>query len=168
MLEMSKKLVSRIFRRGAWRVLPRLLALMLLFTHQSWAGAVCFCEHEGEHQHDCSQVAHHCDSSMAAHHGDWHGDRDANSSMPCSEEERTLVQGDQLDSLPQSVRLGCHSLPPTDAQALSVSSPIPVQIVPIQPFNDFSLAGTSAFASTKVVYPPHSRPLYLTLSCLLI
>lgn len=168
MWEMRGKLVGRIFRRGAWRALPRLLALILFFTHQSWAGAICFCEHEGEHQHDCSQVAHHCDSSMAAHHGDWHGDRDANSSMPCSEEEWTPAQENQLDSLPQSARLFCHSLPPVEVQAVSVSSPIPVPVITTPQLDDFVLPGAAVSAAIKVFYPPRARPLYLTLSCLLI
>lgn len=168
MREMSKKPVSRMLGRGAWRSLLRLLALMLFFTHQSWAGAVCFCEHEGEHQHDCSQTAHHCDSSMAAQHGDWHRDRDAISSMSCSEEEWVPAQENQPDSLPQSARLCCHPLPPVEVQAVSVSSPIPVPVITTPQLDDFVLPGAAASAAIKVVYPPRARPLYLTLSCLLI
>ena len=166
MRKMSKKLVSRIFSRGAWRLLPRLLALMLIFTQQSWAGVVCFCEHEGEHQHDCPQIAHHCDSSMAAQRGDW--DCDAISSMSCSEEEWTPAQENQFDSLPQSAGLCRHSLPPVEVQAVSVSSPIPVSVVITPKLDDFVLPGAVASAAINVVYPPRARPLYLTLSCLLI
>ena len=164
MREMSKKPVSRIFSRGAWRSPLRLLALMLLFTHQSWAGAVCFCEYEGKHQHDCSQGAYHCDSSMATQYGD----RDVNSSISCPEEEGKPAQENQLDSLPQSVRLCCHSLPPVEVQAVSVSSPIPVPVITTPQLDDFVLPGAVASASVKIVYPPRARPLYLTLSCLLI
>jgi hypothetical protein len=121
--------------------LMRGIALLLLFTHQSWASVICNCVDESGSQHACCHTGRRPECAAEA--------PDAN-------------------SLPQETEMCCHLSPQAEAQTFSITTPtfIPAE----NQLQGVGTLVATAFTPeyTGALPPSRSRPLYLTHSSLLI
>ena len=156
--------VSRI----NWRALMRGSLLLLLFTHQSWAGIVCHCALQGsaqnDSQHQCHHAAHLSKSTLGTEQevlADHH-------STSCSGESTAIPNGG-IETSPQGATVCCcHATPSAEVQAVSVLSQSDVPGDSTPPLISFGALRTSTSEYIGLHQPLHSRPLYLTLSSFLI
>ena len=150
--------------RTAWRRLAQGIAILFLLTHQGWDGIVCHCRQEDDAQmaHACCLAAHHSGSAVST---EQMGEV-THESAPCSE-EGAPGNDDQFGALPQSAMVCCHDAPQAEQNAaISLQETAPV--VSTQPL-------VSLYSSSDGVFIPYqfhqlyrTRPLYLSISCLLI
>jgi hypothetical protein len=117
------------------------IALLLLFTHQSWASAICNCADESGSQHACCHTGRgqECDAEAS-----------------------------DTNSQPQEAEMCCHLSPQAEPQTFSITTPI---FVPAESHLQgvgslVALIFTPEY--TGVLPSSRSRPLYLTHSSLLI
>jgi hypothetical protein len=121
--------------------LMRGIALLLLFTQQSWAIVICDCADESVSHHAYCHTSrgHECDS-----------------------------EAPETTSQPQEAEMCCHLAPQAEAQTFFITTPI---FTPAEDhFQGVGTLLATAFtpAYTGVLPSSRSRPLYLTHSSLLI
>jgi hypothetical protein len=117
------------------------IALLMLFTNQSWTRVICNCADES--------VSHH-----ACHHT---GKR-----FECG------AEAPEMNCLPQETEICCRLSPQAEAQTFSITTPVFVSAENhLQAFGTF-VATASAPEYTGVLPSSRTRPLYLTHSSLLI
>ena len=170
----------KVFRQRRGRKLMPVFAFLLLFTHQTWAGALCFCEPVGKVPHSgCHTMQSPVQSIEEASHSGCHtahvpGQTTApppevatpQSTHHCSEAESPLAaaQSGQL----HSTMICCHLQPDAEAQAVPVTAQNQGLIVATLPFIHFGAQPDSAPLPDNFHHPHQKRPLYLSYSCLLI
>ncbi|MGH9835182.1 MAG: hypothetical protein ACREBD_15960 [Blastocatellia bacterium] len=146
-----------------WRVLMRASVLLLLFTHQSWAGVFCDCTHQDESQHVCCHTAQHNHIAAEMHQEGL----EAEASSHCESEEATTPDS-QFENSQQSATICCYAAPQTDLQGVALTSPNPQtaeESFPLVHINARTIPATAYFN----IHPQHhNRPLYLAFSCWLI
>ena len=127
-------------RASLW-ALMRGIALLLLFTHQSWASVICNCAEESESHHAC-----------------------------CHAGRRPECAADAPDtnSLPQETERCRHLSPQAEAQTFSITTPtfVPAENRLLAFGTPVATAFTPEYIG--VLKQSRSRPLYLTHSSLLI
>jgi hypothetical protein len=163
-IEEEKKLIRQkvrigtTFARTASLALARGFALLLLFTHQSWAGVICICERQDAPGHACYRLARHDNPAVETSEelSDTH-------SSHCKGRE-AMSPGAQFDYSPQGVERRCQSAQEDGAQApitsptkqLPIATPAPVYID----------AHTFIAAASIRIHPQRrNRLLYLAFSC---
>jgi hypothetical protein len=121
--------------------LMRGIALLLLFTHQSWAGVICNCADESGSPHACCHTGRR---------------------LECA------AEAPETNSLPQETEMCCHLSPQAEAQTFSITTPI--FILAENHLHGVGTLMATAFTPeyTGVLPSSRSRPLYLTHSSLLI
>jgi hypothetical protein len=133
------------FSKASLWALLRGIALLLLFTNLSWgwalASVICNCADESGSQHAC-----------------------------CYTDRRLECATEALDtnSLTQETEMCLHLWPQAEAQTISITTPI---FIPAENhFQGVGILVAMAFTPeyTGVLPSSRSRPLYLTLSSLLI
>jgi hypothetical protein len=173
--------IIKAFRQRRWRKLMSVLVLLLLFTNQTWAGGLCFCESEGKAPNsDCHTMLPLDKPKAEAPHSGCHtahvpGQTTATplevATPPlthhCSDAESSLADA-QPGQLTHSTMICCHLQPDAEAQAVPVTAQNQVLIVAILPFIHFGARPNSAPLSHTFHHPHQKRPLYLSYSCLLI
>jgi hypothetical protein len=136
---------------------------VLLFTHQVWAGIVCYCVSEIESQRVCRQTVHHSEHVAVMDREDV----DQHSSIPCTE-EITLAFDDDSIIAPQGTESCCYRAPQAEVQTAEIALLNPVNAENVLPaFNIIALKAIAS-GSIYVLKSSHSRPFYLTHSALLI
>jgi hypothetical protein len=134
--------------------------LLLLFTHQAWAGIIFHCAHESESQHVCCQTAHHSEHTAGT-------DAHTLSSAPCSDESEPPSDGHRRIA-PQGEEGCCYLSSQAEAQTVAISLLNPVPVEDVAPVFDVTGLKTSMIECVCVSKRRRSRPLYLTHSSLLI
>src|SRR5262249_5454689 len=163
-IEEEKKLTRQKTRIGttfsctASRALARGFVLLLLFTHQSWAGIICLCNRPDASKHACCRLALHNNPAVDTSDGvsDTH-------SSHCKGREAT-APGAQFDYSPLGVEKRCQWSQEDVAQAaitsptkqLPVGAPAPVYI---------DAHTFIAPASIRIHPQRRNRLLYLAFSC---
>ena len=172
--------IIKAFRQGQGRKLMPVLVLLLLFTHQTWAGGLCLCEPEGKAPHSgCHTMQSPVQSIDEASHSGCHTTHfsdQTTQAMPedatplsthhCSESESSLA-----DAQPGQLHITmicCHLQPDAEAQAIPVTAQNQGLIVATLPFIHFGAQSNSAPLPDNFHHPHQRRPLYLSHSCLLI
>jgi len=129
------------FGKASLWTLMRGIALLLLFTHQSWAGVICNCADESGPHHACRHT----------------GQR-----LECG------TEAPELNRLPQETEMCCDLSAQAEAQPFSITTPtfIPTE----NRLQAFGMPVATAFTPeyTGVLRLSRSRQLYLTHSSLLI
>lgn len=162
-----------ILKKTRWTLAWGII-FFLLSTQQTWAAAACFCEHQNEREAKSCRMRHPTFPVKTHHdhggmrHAETHHGYDSHLFVVDADTEGTDdgTAGDQACA-PLPGFCSCCQAPP---QAAVSAASFPVQaLVPVRaysPVTDFGKPKT--LAPVKRPEPPHSRPLYLTLSCLLI
>jgi len=124
------------FSKASLWALTRGIALLLLFTHQSWANAICNCADENGSQHACCHAGQRLESAAEA---------------------------PEMNSLPREAEICCHLSPQAEAQTFSTTTPI---FIPAEnrlqgEGTPVAIAFTPEY--TGVLPSSRSRPLYLWL-----
>ena len=129
------------FSKASLWALMRGIALLLLFTHQSWAGIICNCADESG-----SQDAY-CHSDQR---------------LECA------AEASEMNSPPQETKMCCHLSPQAEAQTFSTTTPtfVPAENRLLAFGTPVATAFTPEYSG--VLQQSRSRPLYLTHSSLLI
>src|SRR5262245_5192275 len=117
------------------------IALLMLFTNQSWARVICNCADESGSHHAC----HHT------------GQR-----LECA------AEAPDMNCLPQETEMCCHLSPQAEAQTFSITTPVFVPAENRIQAIGTSVATASVPEYAGVLSSSRSRPLYLTHSSLLI
>jgi len=169
MWQVTKAGFASLTSRVAWRRLAHGVAIVFFLTHQAWAGVICHCQHENGAQQGL-QIAHaFC---LSAHHpGSASSTQQAGEtshlSASCSEEGAPGTD-DQLGALPQSAMVCCHPAPQAEVQGITIPLQDPESIVTTQQFVSLDALAVSVPTYQNSDQPHYTRPLYLSLSCLLI
>jgi hypothetical protein len=151
---------SKAFRQARWGALMRGILLSLLFTHQAWAGIICYCSIESESQHSCCQTAHHPPFSAGAA-------ADIRHSTPCSD-ERAPLPGDQRKGASEGEEACCYVSPQAEGRTVEVSLSNHAPVEDVSQVFDVTGVKTSISEWVPILKPHPSRPLYLTHSAFLI
>lgn len=162
-LKRHKSQIGATFIRATSGALMRVTVLLLLFTHQSWAGVICGCTRQDDSQHTCCPTAEHNDTAAEIHQGGL----DAPASSHCPSEGATTPDF-QFENLPQCATMCCYVAPQTDAQGVTVSSPNPQTVEDTLPLVHINAQTIPEPASFNTHQQHHKRPLYLAFSCWLI
>lgn len=142
-MPLARRMTKPGFSKDSLWGLMRGIALLLLFTNQSWASVICNCADANGSQHTCC----HSHASRGHHCG--------------SEGIETKIQ-------PQEAEMCCHLSPQAEEQTFSITAS---SFPPAESY--LQGAGTlvpRAFTSESAGVAPSARyrPLYLTHSSLLI
>jgi hypothetical protein len=129
-LTRQKARIRATFARSASRALAHGFALLLLFTHQSWAGIICICNRQDASGHACCRLARHDNPAVETSE-----DVSDTHSSHCKGRE-AMAPGAQFDYSPQGVERRCQSAQEDGAQVaitsptkqLPVATPAPVYI----------------------------------------
>lgn len=173
--------IIKVFRQRQWRKTLPVFVLLLLFTHQTWAGGLCLCKPEGKVSHSGCHTMQLPDQAMdeappsgchTAHFPEQSTqampeDATPQSTQHCSETQ-SLVADAQPEKLAHSTMICCRLQPNTEAQAIPVTAQNQGLIVATLPFNHFGAQSNSAPLPDNFHHPHQKRPLYLSYSCLLI
>ena len=169
--QVAKARFAPLTSRTTWRRLAQGVAILLLLTHQAWAGVVCICQHNDGLQ-QAAQMAHVC--SAARHHSDVraeHTGEVADSSAAYSEEGAPgtddRCSGNQSCTLLQGAMVCCPDVPQAEQNAtISLQKPAPV----ISNRSLVSIKGQSVpvFIHYNFHQLYRTQPLYLSFSCFLI
>jgi hypothetical protein len=159
------------FSRNSWQALTKALVLLLVFSHQVWAGHICHCNSQTGAHHAGFHAAQHPTSMASVQREDLR----IHSSHHCAEEEKPAiadkekaVTGKHFDQLPQSVIACCQGSSQLEVAAVSVSPPSQTPLINVLPPTNVG-AQTNLTPAPFTIHPLHpSRPLYLSFSCLLI
>lgn len=166
------------FTRISRRALGLGLVLSVLFLQQSFAAALCLCDHETPHfafsqceQQDAIPTeAHdtgmHGETPAEMHHAGMHHEKSEVHESSPSSEAATVTAGQVGGGSPPSAFSCCHGRPQADVPAASMSVQTPVAVEETTPLTISDARAT--FISSRVSIPPRSRPIYLSLSCFLI
>lgn len=144
-------------------MLLRGIALLLLFTQQSWAVIICHCVPKNESQHACCLTARHSEHTAGMHYED----ADTHTSGSCLD-ERSPASDDDLSGAPQGTGMCCQLAQQAEIQAISISLSNPLPAENSLSVLNVALLMASAPEYIGILQPPRSRPLYLTHSSLLI
>ena len=152
----------RVFRRRRWRILMPMFVL-LLFSNQTWADCLCFCEQDVEVSRSGWNTTHFPDQNTRA----MPEDAARQSTHHCSGAESPIAYA-QSGQLTHSTMICCRLQPDVEAQAIPVTTPTHVPNVATLPFIYFGAQFKSAPLRDNFHHPHQKRPLYLSYSCLLI
>ena len=177
-------------KRPASRAIVLLIVFALISLQQAWAAALCTCDHDNKPQTEVSHCSHHetvpaeqSDSTMhtGMDHASMH--HHSGSAMHDHSGMREETAGGKRDTIqseagarvvdgrsnnPQPITLSCcQTQPRADLPVVSFSAqqePLEFETAPLQ------LDSVLQFAphSLNLFKPPRSRPVYLTVSSLLI
>jgi hypothetical protein len=166
-------------RRLASRTIGLVIVLALIFLQQAWAAALCTCDHDNKPQAEVS----HCNRHKAAPAGQFdstmHAEMDhasmhhhSGSAMHVQSAMREETAGDTRETIQSEagtrVADGQSNNPqPIDLPAVSFSAqqePLEFESAPLP----LDSSPQIALHSLKLFKPPRSRPVYLTVSSLLI
>ena len=154
--------IGTTFIGAASRALARGFLLLLLFPHQSLAGAICSCNHPGESEHACCRRAKHDNPAVETHleGSDTH-------SSHCASREAPAPCAD-FDYPSHGVGVCCQSAQDADAQAVAVSATEQLPVEKLLP--PVWIDAQTIIAPASVHIHPHRQnlPLYLAFSCWLI
>ncbi len=158
-LTRQKAQIGITFIRTASRMLACGFVLLLLFTHQSWAGVICNCNHPDESEHACCHRAQHDNPAVETYQegSDTH-------SSHCKSRE-AMAPGAQFDYSPQGVKRCCHSAHEDDAQAVIISSTKQLPVKSALPPVHIGAQTIIAPASIYIHPQRRNRLLYLAFSC---
>jgi hypothetical protein len=155
----QKTRIGTTFARTASRALARGFVLLLLFTHQSWAGVICICNRPDASGHACGRRTRHDNPAVEPREEG----SDSHSSH-CKGRE-AVATGAQFDYSPQGVKRRCQSVQEDGAQAV-ITSPtkqLPVNNPPAPVYID---AQTTIAPASICVHPQRqNHSLYLAFSC---
>lgn len=159
------------FSRNAWQALMKTLVLLLVFSHQAWAGNICHCDPQIGAQH----AGCHEEQRSTAMASVQQEDLMTYSSHHCAEEEKPViadkekaVAGKHFNQLPQSVITCCQASSQVEAEAVSAAPPSQAPLINVLPPTNVG-AQTNLTPAPFTIHPLHpTRPLYLSFSCLLI
>lgn len=155
----QKAQIGTTFIRAASRALTRGFVLLLLFSHQAWAGAICGCNCLDGGGHACRRLARR-DNPAVETYQEGSGTHSSN----CASLE-TLASGAQFDNSTHGVKVCCHSAQGAGAQTVAVSSmkqlPMEKLLSPVRIDAQTTVAPVSVY-----IHPQRrDRPLYLAFSC---
>ncbi len=159
--------------RNAWQVLSRAMVLLLLLTHQSWAGSVCLCSPQVTSQSaGCQATQHSISTSKPEEHSESfsssHCAKEEDGAVASLSEQETAIT-DSRSSQPTEQVVSCCRAPALhEAEAAYVSSPNQAPAINILPSIYLSNQTNQAPAAFTIHHRHHTRPLYLAFSCLLI
>lgn len=153
-----------IFSKSIWRMLLSGVALLLLFTHQSYAGVICRCDHHVGSAHGCHEASHVSGSASPS----VQEESDTHSRHSCAA-ENAVASDTQPVGVSKQSEVCCLSRRPVIAEIVTVSrqdiAPVIFNILPlVLP----EAPKTGSPASSGEPDPPRSRLLYLALSCFMI
>ena len=155
----QKAQIGITFIRAASRALARGSVLLLLFSHQVWAGAVCGCNHLDGGGHACNRMARRDNHAIGTYPED-----SGTHSSHCARPE-TLAPGAQFDNSTHGVKMCCQSAQNAGEQTVAVSStkqlPMENLLSPVRT----GAQTTVASASVSIHTQRRDRPLYLAFSC---
>jgi hypothetical protein len=162
-LTWQKAQTGTAFIHTPWRALMRGFVLLLLLTHQPWAGVICAFTYQDDSHAGCS-AAQRNDITTEARQGV----PDAHTLSHCASDEGPIPDP-QFDNLPQSGLACCSGAPQADAMEVTISSPKPTPVennpLPVHTGAPKNLTP----ALTGAIHPQRrQRPIYLSLSCWLI
>jgi hypothetical protein len=149
--------------KSSFWMLMRGSFFVLLFTHQVWAGIICYCAGEIESQSVCRQTIHHPEhiAGMDVE------DVDQHSSSSCTDEIKLKSEDDSIN-VPQGIESCCYRAPHGEVRTAQIALLNPVNAEHVLPvFNAIELKAIAS-RCIYVLKSPHSRPFYLTHSSLLI
>lgn len=157
---------KRIIMSAARRALIIGVTLSLFSAQVAWAAAACLCNHQTE-----SEIRYcHCEHQRAPAHESHHGvisheNSDSHFTTPHSGNGATkdAVRGN--DSLP-SAAICCRLNPPASEPVIPVAVQEPGAVEEVGPITVHEPSVTTVPAG--IDRPPRSRPIYLSLSSLLI
>src|SRR5215510_9690952 len=111
-LTRQKARIGTTFASTASRALARGFVILLLFTHQSWAGVICICNRQGASGHACCRLALHDNPAVETIEAgsDTH-------STHCRRRD-AVAPGANFDYPPQGVKSRCQSVQEVAAQAV--------------------------------------------------
>lgn len=179
-------------KRLASRTIGLVIVLALISLQQAWAAALCTCDHDNKPQTEVSNCTHHeaapaeqSDSAMHDHAGMDHASMHHHSGSAMHDQSgmREETAGDKRETIeseagptitygqsnnPQPITLSCcQAQPKADLPSVSFSAqqePLEFESVPLQ----LDSAPQIAPHSLNLFKPPGVRPIYLTVSSLLI
>ena len=162
MTKQTRKTRSRDFFSTTVPALLRGMAVLLLFTHQAWAGVVCCGANEIESEQSCHQTCEeHCSSlGPVAESGE-------HRAVALAEDAKPSVEACFIDQS-QDVPLYCQFSLPAEPQRpiTSASNQTPLETG----FAFFAVEPVvaSAQAGSYPLPPSRSRPIFLITSCFII
>lgn len=159
----QKAQIGTTFIRATSRALTRGIVLLLLLTHQSWAGVFCKCTHQDKSQHTCCSAARRNETAAQMRQEGLV----AHAPPHCASEEATTPDS-QFKNLLQSAMKCCSAAPQSDAQGVAVPLPNPPIVKNTLPLVFINGQTPTEPAFFNVHPQRHKRPIYLSLSCLLI
>ena len=173
--------IIKAFRQRQWRKLVSVLVLLLLFTHQTWAGGLCFCEPEGKAPNSgCHTMLPPDKPKAEAPHSGCHTAHFPGRTTvampevatPQSTHRRSEAEppAAQPEKLANSTMICCHLQPDAEAQAIPVTARNQGPILTTLPIIHCGAQPNSAPLPDNFHHPHQhqKRPLYLSYSCLLI
>ena len=157
-LARQKARVGNTFARTPSRALARGFVLLLLFTHQSWAGVICICNRPDASGQACRRLARRNNPAVETSEevSDTH-------SSHCKGRE-AMAPGAQFDYSPQGVERRCQSAQEDGAQAAITS---PTKQLPIAISAPVYIDAHTFVAPASIQIHPQrrNRLLYLAFSC---
>lgn len=165
--------IIKAFRQRQWRKLVSVLVLLLLFTHQTWAGSLCFCEPEGKAPNSgCHTMLPPDQPRVESPHPGCHTAAMLEVATPQHRrlEAEPPVADAQLGNMANSTMICCHLQPDAEAQTISVTAANQRPILATLPIIHCGAQPNSAPLPDNFHHPHQhqKRPLYLSYSCLLI
>jgi len=157
-LTRQKARIGTTFASTASRALARGVALLLLFTPQTWAGVICICNRPDASGHACCRLTRHVNPAIETS-----GEVSDTHSSHCKGRE-AMAPGAQFDHSQQCVERRCQSSQEDGAKA-AITSPttrLPVAI-PAPVYID---AQTFIAPASIHIHPQRrNRLLHLAFSC---
>jgi hypothetical protein len=162
-LNWQKAQTGTAFIHAPWRALMRGFALLLLLTHQPWAGVICAFTYQDDSHAGCSAAQRKDITAEARQEVS-----DSHTSSHCASEEAPVPVA-EFDNSPQNALACCSGAPQADALAVAVSSPKPMPVENAPPPIHTGAQKNPTPALTGAIHPQRrQRPIYLSLSCWLI
>jgi hypothetical protein len=152
-----------LFRPRRWRRLMPVLVLLLLFTNQTWADSLCFCDSDGDVSRSGCHTTHFPDQKTLA----MPEDAAPQSTHHCSDAESSIAAA-QPAQLTHSNMICFRLQPDVEAEAIPVTTQTHGPNVATLPFIYFGAQSNSAPLPDNFHHPHQKLSLYLSYSCLLI
>lgn len=161
MTRQKAQIVATLIRTAS-RALAHGFVLLLLFTHLSWAGVICSCNHPDGSEHAFCHRAQRDNMVVETH-------QEGSDTLPshCTRWE-TLCPAAEFDVSSRHVMACCHSAQGAGAQAVAASS---TNQLPVEKLASPFRIGEQTIVTPASVYIHPRRqnlPLYLAFSCWLI
>jgi hypothetical protein len=158
-LTRQKARIGTTFALTASRALAHGFALLLLFTHQSWAGDICICNRPDASGHACCRLARHDNAAVET------SDEGSDTHSAQCKSREAMAPSAQFDYSPQGVKRRCQSAQEVGAQEVITSStkqlPVKTPLAPVY-------IGAQTFIALAYIYihpQRRNRLLYLAFSC---